>query len=236
MKNTLIALFVLVFTLNLTAQTVIIPNENDSRVITTGVPFVLIAPDARAAGMGDQGVATSVDAFSQQWNSSKYVFSEAKSGIGVSYTPYLSQLVNDNMEYKEDFRGIYASVMENWLCVNSNLVNEALLNVNYQRVNLGVNCSALGVGEFNQTRFKHFVIYPNNDTILKFINPFTQHTVVKLYDIMGREIATLKNEILFAGEHSIDIKKTVKSRLSIGQYIYKISVGSQDFSKSLLIR
>jgi len=95
MKNTLIALFVLVFTLNLTAQTVIIPNENDSRVITTGVPFVLIAPDARAAGMGDQGVATSVDAFSQQWNSSKYVFSEAKSGIGVSYTPYLSQLVND---------------------------------------------------------------------------------------------------------------------------------------------
>ncbi|MFS4482228.1 type IX secretion system outer membrane channel protein PorV [Hyunsoonleella sp. 2307UL5-6] len=95
MKNTLIALFVFIFTLNLTAQTVIIPNENDSRVITTGVPFVLIAPDARAAGMGDMGVATSVDAYSQQWNSSKYVFSESKSGIGISYTPYLSQLVND---------------------------------------------------------------------------------------------------------------------------------------------
>lgn len=95
MKNTLLAFFTLVLTLNLTAQTVIIPNENDSRVITTGVPFVLIAPDARAAAMGDMGVATSVDAFSQQWNSSKYVFSEAKSGIGVSYTPYLSKLVND---------------------------------------------------------------------------------------------------------------------------------------------
>ena len=95
MKNKLIALFALVLTLNLTAQTVIIPNENDSRVITTGVPFVLIAPDARAAAMGDMGVDTSVDAFSQQWNSSKYVFSEAKSGIGVSYTPYLSKLVND---------------------------------------------------------------------------------------------------------------------------------------------
>lgn len=95
MKNTSIALFILIITLNLTAQTVIIPNENDSRVITTGVPFVLIAPDARAAGMGDMGVATSVDAYSQQWNSSKYVFSESKSGIGISYTPYLSQLVND---------------------------------------------------------------------------------------------------------------------------------------------
>ncbi|TYA75844.1 type IX secretion system outer membrane channel protein PorV, partial [Seonamhaeicola marinus] len=36
-----------------------------------------------------------VDAFSQQWNASKYVFSETKSGFGVSYTPYLSKLVND---------------------------------------------------------------------------------------------------------------------------------------------
>lgn len=73
----------------------LIPNPNDSRVITTGVPFMLIAPDARAAGMGDMGVATSVDGFSQQWNAAKYAFSESKSGIGLSYTPYLSRLVND---------------------------------------------------------------------------------------------------------------------------------------------
>jgi hypothetical protein len=56
---------------------------------------MLIAPDARAAGMGDMGVATSVDGFSQQWNAAKYAFSEAKSGLGLSYTPYLSRLVND---------------------------------------------------------------------------------------------------------------------------------------------
>ncbi len=81
--------------IKLTAQeTVILPNQ-DKRVITTGVPFLLIAPDARAASMGDMGVATSVDAFSQQWNSSKYAFSETKSGFAVSYTPYLSKLVND---------------------------------------------------------------------------------------------------------------------------------------------
>ena len=66
-----------------------------NRVITTGVPFLLIASDARAAALGDMGVATSVDAYSQQWNPSKYAFSEAKSGIAVSYTPYLSKLVND---------------------------------------------------------------------------------------------------------------------------------------------
>jgi len=86
---------VALFTTKVAAQTTtIIPNQ-DSRVITTGAPFLLIATDARAAGMGDMGVATSVDAYSQQWNPSKYAFSEAKSGIGFSYTPYLSKLVND---------------------------------------------------------------------------------------------------------------------------------------------
>ncbi|WP_179345381.1 type IX secretion system outer membrane channel protein PorV [Winogradskyella ursingii] len=72
-----------------------IPNDNDSRVITTGLPFMLVAPDSRSAGMGDIGVATSVDGFSQQWNPAKYVFSESKSGIGLSFTPYLTRLVND---------------------------------------------------------------------------------------------------------------------------------------------
>jgi hypothetical protein len=83
------------FSTTATAQTTIRPNEDDTRVITTGAPFLLIATDARAAGMGDMGVATSVDAYSQQWNPSKYAFSEAKSGFSLSYTPYLRKLVND---------------------------------------------------------------------------------------------------------------------------------------------
>jgi hypothetical protein len=97
LKNIILPI-IIVFSLQLNAQTTatqVTPNPNDSRVITTGVPFLLIASDARAAGMGDMGVATSVDAYSQYWNPSKYVFSETKSGFGLSYTPYLSKLVND---------------------------------------------------------------------------------------------------------------------------------------------
>jgi Type IX secretion system protein PorV len=95
MKNKICLLALLAIVFNISAQTTVIPDPNDSRVITTGMPFVLIAADARAAAMGDMGVATSVDAFSQQWNSSKYAFSETQSGVAVSYTPYLSKLVND---------------------------------------------------------------------------------------------------------------------------------------------
>ncbi|MBT3794464.1 MAG: type IX secretion system outer membrane channel protein PorV [Flavobacteriaceae bacterium] len=67
----------------------------DRRVITTAVPFLMISADARASGLGEQGVATTPDAFSQHWNPSKYIFSDNLSGVGISYTPYLSKLVSD---------------------------------------------------------------------------------------------------------------------------------------------
>lgn len=69
--------------------------EDNSRVITTGVPFLLVAADARSAGLADMGVATSADAFSQQYNPAKYAFSLQKQGFSVSYTPYLVSIAND---------------------------------------------------------------------------------------------------------------------------------------------
>ena len=64
-------------------------------VITTAVPFLLVSADARSAGMADNGVASSADSFSQQWNPAKYAFSIDKTGFSISYTPYLTDLVND---------------------------------------------------------------------------------------------------------------------------------------------
>jgi hypothetical protein len=63
--------------------------------ITTAVPFLMIAPDARAGGMGDFGVATSPDAFSLFWNPAKYAFIDKDFGAGISYVPWLRGLVND---------------------------------------------------------------------------------------------------------------------------------------------
>ena len=87
MKKIVVNIFLIFNLLNLYSQ--------DRRVITTAVPFLMISADARASGLGEQGVATSPDAFSQHWNPAKYVFLDNKSGVGVSYTPYLSKLVSD---------------------------------------------------------------------------------------------------------------------------------------------
>jgi hypothetical protein len=63
--------------------------------ITTAVPFLMIAPDARAGGMGDNGVATSPDPNSVHWNAAKLAFIDKDLGFSISYTPWLKALVDD---------------------------------------------------------------------------------------------------------------------------------------------
>jgi len=73
----------------------IIGQDDANKVITTGVPFLSITPDARAAGMGDVGVATSPDANSTYWNAGKLSFVEKDKGLALSYTPWLAKIIDD---------------------------------------------------------------------------------------------------------------------------------------------
>jgi hypothetical protein len=68
---------------------------SQSNPITTAVPFLMIAPDARSGSMGDAGVSTSPDVFSIYWNPAKYAFAEKDFGVGIGYVPWLRGLVND---------------------------------------------------------------------------------------------------------------------------------------------
>ncbi len=75
--------------------------------ISTAVPFLMIAPDARAGAMGDAGVSTSPDANSMHWNPAKFAFIEKDMGLALNYTPWLRTLVNDiNLSYLSGFKRI----------------------------------------------------------------------------------------------------------------------------------
>ncbi len=91
------------FTLTVAHAQTINPNQLNGKelnTITTAVPFLNIAPDSRAGGMGDMGCATSPDVNSQSYNPAKYVFNKNTFGISVSYSPWLRKLVNDiNLAY-----------------------------------------------------------------------------------------------------------------------------------------
>ncbi len=81
-------------------------NAPPINVVTTAVPFLRISPDARAGGMGDMGVATAPDANSSFYNISKSIFNPSKSGVAVTYTPWLKDLgLND--VYMATLAGFY---------------------------------------------------------------------------------------------------------------------------------
>lgn len=74
--------------------------ELQLNTITTAVPFLMIAPDARSGAMGEVGAATDPDGASIHWNPSKMAFIDNKMGFAVSYTPWLRALVPDiNLAY-----------------------------------------------------------------------------------------------------------------------------------------
>jgi len=70
-------------------------NDLQLNTITTALPFMAITPDSRAGGMGDAGTALNASSSSVYWNTSILSFSEKKSEISLSYTPWLRQLTND---------------------------------------------------------------------------------------------------------------------------------------------
>ncbi len=75
-----------------------------SMTTTTAVPLLNEAPDARSAGMGSTGAATSPDINSQHWNAAKYVFMEEKGGISLTYTPWMRSVTdNANLGYLSGF-------------------------------------------------------------------------------------------------------------------------------------
>jgi hypothetical protein len=144
---------------------------------------------------------------------------------------------DDNLIPTTDFRDVYSTVLTEWFCLDPSVVSSILLNQNYQTLDMGITCQNLSSTNFNDTtRFVHVPIYQNDRTLIEINMPNTANVDIRLYDMMGREVGTLENKILYPGKYSIDVKEKIRTRLSYGQYIYRISTGGQFYSKSIQIR
>ena len=98
----LVALMLAGFSPRIAAQSI---KETIFNPVYTAVTSQTIAPDARAAGMGDVGVATDPDVNAQYWNPAKYPFNISRAGVSLNYTPWLRRLVNDM--YLANLTGFY---------------------------------------------------------------------------------------------------------------------------------
>ena len=91
MKKIFLSFAALVCAVSMSAQA----DPTTPNPVITAMPSLSIAPDARAAALGDVGVATEADFNSQYWNPAKYAYMYSKGGITANYTPWLRKLVGD---------------------------------------------------------------------------------------------------------------------------------------------
>ena len=73
-----------------------ITGQKCANAVTSAVAFLRITPDARGGSMGDVGIATSADANSMHYNTSKIAFADKNLSVSATYTPWMRALgLND---------------------------------------------------------------------------------------------------------------------------------------------
>lgn len=200
----------------------------DDKVLTMTISEFGRRPYENGSAGTDHGAASPVILFGSALNGSGFVGDH----------PNLSEWdADDNLIPTTDFRDIYNTVLTQWFCMDPSVVNGILLNQNYQNLDLGFVCQSLSNTDFSDvTRFHHIPFYNNDRTYIEINMPNTANIDMRLFDIMGREIGILENNLMFPGKYIIDVKEKINGRLANGQYIYRISTGGQNYSKSILIK
>ncbi len=77
--------------------------------------------------------------------------------------------------------------------------------------------------------------YPNPfnpSTVSRFSLKTEATTTLKIYDAVGKEIATLVNENLGAGSYTVNFSAT---QLASGVYFYRINAGSFSETKQMVL-
>jgi uncharacterized protein (DUF1501 family) len=127
--------------------------------------------------------------------------------LGASPTIPDATSVNDNMPMQYDFRSVYASLLEQWFCVDNNTLQTILLK-DYQRLPIinGIACGTItAIDDVNNGSHHLITNYPNpfvTSTTLKYKSK-GGHTMIQLFDTMGRLIAVPVNKVMAAGEYTM---------------------------------
>lgn len=149
---------------------------------------------SNASGGTDHGAAAPLFVFGKQ----------VIPGV-VGNTPVIAANVNvnDNLPFQYDFRSVYATLLENWLCV-SNTDLQTIMLKNFQTLPL-VNAGACKTITPNTSGSSLITNYPNpfqQKTTISFTTN-GGHTLIQVIDAMGRVVKTLADKDYAAGNYTV---------------------------------
>lgn len=145
--------------------------------------------------------------------------------------------VNSNLPMQYDFRSVYASVLQDWLCVSKQDIDNTILLKNFQSLPLVQNteCAALGIRALNQSAGLNLIkAYPNPFTTRTTIEFTTSgnHTLVEIFNPQGQKIKTLIDADLDAGTYHVDFEN---ENYASGMYYVRFQNGVVQQVKPIVI-
>lgn len=167
------------------------------------------------------------------------IFGSGLNGNGVlGGLPDLDDLDrNENLKYRVDFRSLYASLLEHWICIDPQLVNQ-ILGANHDRMHdLGLNCQPVSSAE-NQNRPKFaYQAYINaiGQVEIKVRIPSNGRLEVIIQDLLGRSMASIYNGSITRGERLFSYQ--IPNNYPRPSYLaLSLIYNGEKYSKSLLFK
>ena len=151
--------------------------------------------------------------------------------------PDLNELdPNGNLQFGTDFRSVYATLLQEWLCLDSTSVNE-VLGADYQRLSdIGLRCSTTSVNEVIKTRqpIHRFATLGGGQYQISFDLPRAARVRVGIYTVSGKSVRHLTDQYYHAGTHQLSFS-LAHLRLGLIPLIYTIDVDGQRYSGKFVV-
>lgn len=144
---------------------------------------------------------------------------------------------NGNLKHSVDFRQIYASILENWMCLEANSVN-AIMGDNFERLDLGIQCDGPVNNHevlFNQQSITHLA-RPNGAGAMVIEYHLTRPAQINvaIFSVMGQKVASLVNAYQQAAKHEA-LYTNGFGTLRTMPLIYRIEVDGKVYSGKFIM-
>jgi len=165
------------------------------------------------------------------------LFGPALQGNGfIGEHPRMTDLTRGgNLKYTTDYIDVYGTVMQDWLCVDSSIINQSIPRP-YTALDLGFNCSSTVRNHDYIVRenFTHTPIYTDEGVAIRIENNFPENYEIAIFNILGQNTGTIFNDTLEPGVHDINITTKLPG-LTAGIYLYSIKKNNRNYSKKIVI-
>ena len=154
----------------------------------------------------------------------------------VGEHPSLSDLNRGNLKYTQDFINVYGTIMQEWLCVKPDIINQSITRP-YTAIDLGFSCTSKVRRDHDCTAreyFDHTAVYHDERVSIRINNNFEDNYRISLFNILGQETGVLYDDMIEPGQHDISISDHFP-QLKPGVYIYNIKKNNRNYSKKIII-